>query len=84
MTNKTFAIIKPDPTVSYEAFREVRRSCHRNTKGSIVIFFNSDVYNYIQNSETDAIKALEDEIGRNITFKFSDAMHHEQFEIYEY
>jgi len=76
--------IKSAPTVSYEAFREVRRSCHRNTKGSIVIFFNSDVYNYIQNSETDAIKTLEDEIGRNITFKFSDAMHHEQFEIYEY
>jgi len=76
--------IKSSSTVSYEAFREVRRSCLRNTKGSIVIFLNSDVFNYIQDSEMDAIKTLEDEMGRNITFKLSDAMHHEQFEIYEY
>tara|TARA_Y100001970_G_C14246967_1_gene868996 strand:+ start:460 stop:1929 length:1470 start_codon:yes stop_codon:yes gene_type:complete len=76
--------IKSASTISYEAFREIRRSCQRKSKGSIVIYFNSDVYNYIQESEIDAVKTLETEIGRNITFKFSDAMHHEQFEIYEY
>jgi ribonuclease G len=76
--------IKSTSTVSYEAFREIRRSCRRNTKGSISIFMHSDVFNYIQDTEQEAVKILEEEMGRTITFKISDEMHHEQFELYEY
>jgi ribonuclease G len=76
--------IKSASTVSYEAFREIRRSCRRNTKGSISIFMHSDVFNYIQDTEQEAVKILEEEMGRTITFKISDEMHHEQFELYEY
>ena len=76
--------IKSASTVCYEAFREVRRSCKKKSNGSIVIYFNSDIYNHIQVSEIDSITNLEEEMGRHITLKYSDAMHHEQFEIYEY
>jgi hypothetical protein len=45
---------------------------------------HSDVFNYIQDTEQEAVKILEEEMGRTITFKISDEMHHEQFELYEY
>jgi len=76
--------IKSASTVSYEAFRDIRRSCRRNTKGSIAVFLHSDVFNYIQQTEQEALETLEVEMGRTITFKISDEMHHEQFELYEY
>ena len=76
--------IKSASTVCYEAFREVRRSCRRNIKGSIAIFLHSDVFKYIQQEEQEAVKSLEDEMGRSISFKLSEELHHEQFELYEY
>ncbi|MBC8260182.1 MAG: Rne/Rng family ribonuclease [SAR324 cluster bacterium] len=76
--------IKSSSTVSYEAFREVRRSCRRNTKGSIAVYLHSDVYRYIQHEEQEAVQSLEEEMGRSISFKSSDDLHHEQFELYEY
>jgi len=76
--------IKSPSTVCYEAFREVRRSCRRNTKGSVAIFLHSDVFKYIQEEEQEAVKSLEDEVGRSISIKLSDELHREQFELYEY
>ena len=76
--------IKSSSTVSYEAFREIRRSCRQNTKGSITLFLHSDVHRYIQQEEQDAVESLEEEMGRTITFKVSDDLHLEQFELYEY
>ena len=76
--------IKSASTVCYEAFREVRRSFRRNTKGSIAIFLHSDVFKYIQEEEQEAVKSLENEMGRNISFKLSEELQHEQFELYEY
>jgi len=76
--------IKSVSTVSYEIFREIRRSCQKKAKGSIVIFLHSDVYNYIQKTEQDAVNTLEKEMKRVISFKLSNEMHHEQFELYEY
>ena len=64
--------------------RSTERSCRRNTKGSIAIFLHSDVFNYIQETEQEAIEKLEVEMGRSITFKISEEIHHEQFELYEY
>ena len=64
--------IKSASTVCYEAFREVRRSCRRNTKGSIAIFLHSDVFKYIQEEEQEAVKSLEDEMGRSISVKLSE------------
>ncbi len=76
--------IKSSSTVCYEAFREVRRSCRRNTKGSVAIILHSDVFKYIQEEEQESVKLLEDEMGRSITIKLSDDLHREQFELYEY
>ena len=76
--------IKSASTVSYEAFREIRRSCRQNTKGSITLFLHSDVHRYIQQEEQEAVESLVEEMGRNITFKVSEDLHHEQFELYEY
>ena len=76
--------IKSASTVSYEAFREIRRSCSQNTKGTITLYLHSDVHKYIQQEEQEAVESLEEEMGRTITFKVSDNLHHEQFELYEY
>ena len=76
--------VKSASTVSYEAFREIRRSCQQNTKGSITLFLHSDVHRYIQQEEQEAVELLEKEMGRTIIFKVSDDLHHEQFELYEY
>jgi len=76
--------IKSASTVSYEAFREVRRSCRQNTRGSITLFFHSDVHRYIQQEEQEAMQALQEKMGRTIVFKVSEDLHHEQFELYEY
>ena len=76
--------IKSASTVSYEAFREIRRICRQNTKGSITLFLNSDVHRYIQQEEQEAVESLEEEMGRTITFKVSADLHHEQFERYEF
>ena len=53
-------------------------------KGSVAIFLHSDVFKYIQEEEQEAVKLLEDEVGRSITIKLSDDLHREQFELYEY
>jgi len=42
------------------------------------------VFKYIQEEEQEAVKLLEDEMGRSITIKLSDDLHREQFELYEY
>ena len=76
--------IKSASTVSYEVFREIRRVCRQNTKGSITLYLHPDVHKYIQQEEQEAIKSLEAEMGRTITFKVSDDLHNEQFELYEY
>ena len=76
--------IKSTSTVSYEIFREIRRSCRQNTNGSITLFLHSDVQKYIQQEEKEAIESLEEEMGRTIIFKVSDDLHQEQFELYEY
>ena len=76
--------IKSASTVSYEVFREIRRICRQNSKGSITLYLHSDVHKYIQQEEHDAIESLEEEMGRTITFKVSDDLHHEQFELYEF
>ena len=76
--------IKSTSTVSYEIFREIRRSCRQNTNGSITLFLHSDVKKYIQQEEQEAIESLEREMGRTIIFKVSDDLHQEQFELYEY
>ncbi len=76
--------IKSASTVSYEAFREIRRSCRQNAKGSITIFLHSDVHKYVHQEEQEAVESLEEEMGRKIIFKVSDDLNHEQFELYEF
>ena len=76
--------IKSASTVSYEVFREIRRICRQNSKGSITLYLHSDVHKYIQLEEHEAIESLEEEMGRTITFKVSNDLHHEQFELYEF
>ena len=47
--------IKSASTVSYEAFREIRRSCRQNTKGSITLYLHSDCLLYTSPSPRDGL-----------------------------
>lgn len=75
--------IKSLSTISYEIFRELYRSCMHNKNGSIVVYVNSDIYEYIQ-SETEALSDIQQDLGQKVTFKIAENLHHEQFELYEY
>lgn len=70
-------------TVSYEIFRELYRSSHKNRNGSYVVYVHSDVYEYLD-SETSTLEEIEKDLGQKVTFKVANSLHHEQFELYEY
>ncbi len=76
--------IKSSQTVCYEIFREIQRSCQVNGKGSISVYVHPDVLSYLQAEEQEALQELEQEVGQPIVLKVSEALHHEQFEVYEY
>ncbi|MBF0240788.1 MAG: Rne/Rng family ribonuclease [SAR324 cluster bacterium] len=76
--------IKSLSTVSYDIFREIYRSCKRRSRGSVVIFVNPDVYEYLQSEALNDIKQIEGDIGQTVSFKPLEELHQEQFELYEY
>jgi ribonuclease G len=76
--------IKSPQTVTYEIFREIRRTCQLNGKGSVSVYVHPDVFQYLQTEERESVQELEQEVGQPIVVKPSESLHHEQFEVYEY
>ncbi|MBF0279159.1 MAG: Rne/Rng family ribonuclease [SAR324 cluster bacterium] len=75
--------LKSASTVSYEIFRELYRSQQKKGNGSYVVHVHPDVYEYL-GAETNTLNEIEKDLGQKITFKMSNNLHHEQFELYQY
>lgn len=76
--------IKALPTISYEIFREIYRTCSKGGRGSVVVYVNPDVHEYLQQEEKKAVNVVSQDIEQPIIFKPLEHLHHEQFELYEY
>ena len=76
--------IKSSATVSYEIFREIQRCYRKEQKGSMTVYVNEDVHQYLMNNENESITKLEEISGMPLVFRPSPDLHHEQFEMYEY
>lgn len=76
--------IKRKSTVANEVFRELERDLPKfeNKKSSIQVHCHADVVDWIYGVEGETLSALEQKIGRSITFKIESNFHIEQYEVF--
>ncbi len=75
--------IKSVTTVGQEILRMIQREAKRSerAKARITVRANRDVIGYLFNDEEDAIRSLQERLGRSITLKVADKYHQEQYDI---
>ena len=77
--------IKRKNTIANEIFRELEReiSLVENAKRpGVIVHCHSEIVDWIYESESEALEALEKRIGRSIAFKIEASYHTEQYEIF--
>lgn len=77
--------IKRKNTVANEIFRELERevSLVENTqKPGIIIHCHADIVDWVYESESETLDALEKRLRRSIAFKIEPSYHREQYEIF--
>lgn len=78
--------IKRRNTVANEIFRELEREIsftERAKKPGVIVHCHSDIVDWIYESESETLEALEKRIGRSIAFKIEPTYHTEQYEIFD-
>lgn len=76
--------IKSVPTVAHEVLRNIQREAAKargNGGGRITVRANRDVISYLFHDEEDAIRNLQQRLGKNVTLKVADKYHQEQYDI---
>lgn len=78
--------IKRRNTIANEIFRELERDgslSNKNKTKGILVHCHSDIVDWVYESESEALEALEKRIGRSIAFKIEPTYHTEQYEIFD-
>ena len=76
--------IKSVSTVLAEIFRELKRVCQGKQRGSVTVYVHPDIEMSLREEEHFNLKDIEDAVGVPLSMKASNALHHEQYEIYDY
>ena len=76
--------IKSVSTVLAEIFRELKRVCQDKQRGSVTVYVHPDIEMSMREDEHFNLKDIEDAVGVPLSMKASNALHHEQYEIYDY
>ncbi len=77
--------IKRKNTIVNEIFRELEREVSlgdRAQKPGVIVHCHAEIVDFVYESESEALDALEKKIGRSIAFKIEPAYHTEQYEIF--
>jgi len=75
--------IKSVPTVANEILRRIQKEAARakNKGGRVSVRANRDVITYLYNDEEEAIRALQEKLGRSVTLKVAEKYHQEQYDV---
>ena len=76
--------IKSVNTVLAEIFRELKRVCQDKRRGSVTVYVHPDIEMSMREDEHFNFKDIEEAVGVPLSMKASNALHHEQYEIYDY
>ncbi|MFZ8994394.1 MAG: Rne/Rng family ribonuclease [bacterium] len=76
--------IKSVNTVLAEIFRELKRVCQDKRRGSVTVYVHPDIEMSMREDEHFNLKEIEEAVGVPLSMKASNALHHEQYEIYDY
>jgi ribonuclease G len=77
--------IKRKNTVASEIFRELEREIslvELAKRPGIIVHCHAEIVDWVYESETETLEALEKRIGRSIAFKIEPSYHTEQYEIF--
>ena len=75
--------IKSVPTIANEILRSIQKEAalSKKTQGRVAVRANRDVIMYLYNDEEEAIRALQDRLGRNVTLRVAETYHQEQYDV---
>jgi ribonuclease G len=74
--------VKTTTTVSYEIFRELRRSAGAYRDPTLIIHCNAEVAAMLQGEERQELRHLMDRFNKSIQLKVQPNFHREQYDIY--
>ncbi len=75
--------IKRKTTIASEIFRELEREIGKgNSKKGILVHCHAEIVDWVYESESESLEALESRLGRSIAFKIEPSYHTEQYEIF--
>lgn len=77
--------IKRKNTVANEIFRELEREIslvENAKKPGVIVHCHSEIVDWVYESESETLEALEKRLGRSIAFKIEPSYHSEQYEIF--
>ncbi len=75
--------IKSVPTVAYEILRCIQKEAavSKKRQGRVAVRASRDVIMYLYNDEEEAIRALQERLGRNVTLRVAETYHQEQYDV---
>lgn len=77
--------IKRKNTIANEIFRELEREIslvEHAKKPGVIVHCHAEIVDWVYESESEALEALEKRLGRSIAFKIEPTYHTEQYEIF--
>lgn len=77
--------IKRKNTIANEIFRELEREIsliEHAKKPGIIVHCHSEIVDWVYESESETLEALEKRLGRSVAFKIEPSYHTEQYEIF--
>jgi ribonuclease G len=77
--------IKRKNTIANEIFRELEREIsliEHSKKPGVIVHCHSSIVDWVYESESEGLEALEKRIGRSVAFKIEPSYHTEQYEIF--
>lgn len=75
--------IRSVTTVAHEILRKIQGAAAKSKKsgGRVTVRANRDVISYLFNDEEDSIRALQRQLGKDVTLKVAEKYHQEQYDI---
>ncbi len=75
--------IKSVETVANEILRRIQKEAASSNRkqGRVSVRANRDVISYLYNDEEDAIRALQERLGRSVTLRVAEKYHQEQYDV---
>jgi ribonuclease G len=77
--------IKRKNTIANEIFRELEREIslvEHSKKPGVIVHCHAEIVDWVYESESEALEALEKRLGRSVAFKIEPTYHTEQYEIF--